>query len=242
MKSNNTGSALPRILIYQDEDCKILVDYLVYNGFQVITSTENDILIKIKEKNYDLCILSHYKTTDAFMMLKPLKFLRKSDDKTPVIMVSDKVRYEYVIEAFDEGADDYVIRPYNIEELIRRIKAVLKRCGVRVRSIEPSYKIGDYLFNTVDKILTLTIDGVKTRLNNKQGQILALLCAYKNEILPRKILMQQVWTDDNYFNKRSLDVHICMLRNMLKMDSRVAIETIREVGYSLVIEEDENLM
>lgn len=240
MKSNNTKLALPRILIYQDEDCKILVDYLVYNGFQVITSTEDDILIKIREKNYDLCILSHYKTTNASMRLKPLKFLRKSDDKIPVIMVSDKVQYEYVIEAFDEGTDDYVIRPYNIEELIRRIKAVLKRCGVRVRSIEPSYEIGDYLFNTVDKILT--IGNVKTRLNNKQSQVLALLCAYKNEILSKKILMQQVWTDDNCFNKRSLNVHMCMLRNMLKMDNRVVIETIRGVGYSLVIEEDESLM
>lgn len=240
MKSNNTKLALPRILIYQDEDCKILVDYLAYNGFQVITSTENDILIKIREKNYDLCILSHYKTTDASMRLKPLKFLRKSDDKTPVIMVSDKARYEYIIEAFDEGADDYIIRPYNIEELIRRIKAVLKRCGVQVRRIEPSYKIGDYLFNTVDKILT--IDDVKIRLSNKQSQILALLCAYKNEILPKKILMQQVWIDDNYFNKRSLDVHIYKLRNMFKMDIRVAIETIRRIGYSLVIEEDESLM
>ena len=240
MKSSSIKSALPRILIYQDEDCKILVDYLVYNGFQVITSTENDILIKIREKNYDLCILSHYKTTDASMRLEPLKFLRKSDDRMTVIMLSGKARYEYVIEAFDEGADDYVIRPYNIEELIRRIKAVLKRCGVRVRNVEPSYEIGDYLFNTVDK--TLNIGDVKTRLSNKQSQILALLCTYKNEILPKKILMQQVWIDDNYFNKRSLDVHICLLRGMLKMDSRVAIETVRGVGYSLVIEEDESLM
>lgn len=241
MKIDDTKLALPRILIYQDEDCKILVDYLVYSGFQVITSTENDILIKIKEKNYDLCILSHYKTTiNASMGLKPLKILRKSDVKIPVIMVSDKAQYEYVIEAFDEGADDYVIRPYNIEELIRRIKAVLKRCGVRVRSIEPYYEIGDYQFNTVDKILT--IGSAETQLNNKQGQILALLCAYKNETLPRKILMQQVWTDDNYFNKRSLDVYMYMLRNMLKTDSRVVIETVRGVGYSLVIEEDESLM
>ena len=240
MKSDNTKLALPRILIYQDEDCKILVDYLVYNGFQVITSTENDILTKIREKNYDLCILSHYKTTDASMRLKPLKLLRKLYDKVPAIMVSDKARYEYVIEAFDEGADDYVIRPYNIEELIRRIKAVLKRCGVRVRNIESSYEIGDYLFNTVDKILT--IGSIKTQLNKKQSQVLALLCAYKNEMLPKKILMQQIWTDDNYFNKRSLDVNICMLRNMLKMDNRIVIETIRGVGYSLVIEEDESLM
>ena len=240
MKSDNTKLALPRILIYQDENCKILVDYLVYNGFQVITSTEDDILAKIREKSYDLCILSHCKTTDASMRLKQLKFLRKLDDKIPVIMVSDKVQYEYVIEAFDEGADDYVVRPYNIEELIRRIKAVLKRCGVRVRNIELSYKIGDYLFNTADKILT--IGSIKTQLNNKQNQVLALLCAYKNEILPKKILMQQVWTDNNYFNKRSLDVHMCVLRSMLKMDNRVVIETIRGIGYSLIVEEDESLM
>lgn len=240
MKSDNTKLALPRILIYQDENCKILVDYLVYNGFQVITSTEDDILAKIREKSYDLCILSHCKTTDASMRLKQLKFLRKLDDKIPVIMVSDKVQYEYVIEAFDEGADDYVVRPYNIEELIRRIKAVLKRCGVRVRNIELSYKIGDYLFDTADKILT--IGSIKTQLNNKQNQVLALLCAYKNEILPKKILMQQVWTDNNYFNKRSLDVHMCVLRSMLKMDNRVVIETIRGIGYSLIVEEDESLM
>lgn len=240
MKSNNIKPALPRILIYQDEDCKILVDYLVYNGFQVITSTEHDILVKIKEKNYDLCILSHYKTTDASIGLKLLKLLRKSDDRTPVIMLSDKARYEYIIEAFDEGADDYVTRPYNIEELIRRIKAVLKRCDVRVRSIGPSYEIGDYLFNTANK--TLTIGDVKTQLSSKQSQVLALLCAYKNEILPKNILMQQVWTDDNYFNKRSLDVHMCVLRNMLKMDNRIVIKTIRGAGYSLIVEEDESLV
>lgn len=235
----NKQIGLPRILVYQDEDCSVMTDYLQFYGFEVITSTEADILHKIKEKNYDLCILGHYKTSLPGD-LRLLKALRKTDHRTPVIMVSDQSRYEFIIDAFDAEADDYVIRPYNIEELIRRIKAVLKRCGVRVRSIEPSYEIGDYLFNTVDKILT--IGNVKTQLNNKQSQVLALLCAYKNETLPKKILMQQVWTDDNYFNKRSLDVHICMLRNMLKMDNRVAIETIRGVGYSLVIEEDESLM
>lgn len=239
MKDNNK-LALSRILVYQDEDCKILVDYLVYNGFQVITSTESDILSKIREKNYDLCILSHYKTTDESMRLRPLKFLRKLDNKMPVIMVSDKARYEYAIEAFDEGVDDYVIRPYNIEELIRRIKAILRRCGIHVRGIESSYKLGDYVFDVENKVLTY--GNVKTQLNNKLTKVLALLCAYKNELLPRKVIMQQIWGDDNYFNKRSLDVHICMLRDALKMDKKIMIETKRGTGYSLVIEEDESLM
>lgn len=231
----NKQIGLPRILVYQDEDCSVMTDYLQFYGFEVITSTEADILHKIKEKNYDLCILGHYKTSLPGD-LRLLKALRKTDHKTPVIMVSDQSRYEFIIDAFDAEADDYIIRPYNLEELIRRIKAILRRCGVKVRAIELSYKIGNYTFDTEKN--TLSINGVETKLTNKESKTLSLLCAYKNEILPKKILMQQVWADDNYFNKRSLDVHMCLLRNYLKMDKRIVIETKRGIGYSLVVNEE----
>lgn len=231
----NKQIGLPRILVYQDEDCSVMTDYLQFYGFEVITSTEADILHKIKEKNYDLCILGHYKTSLPGD-LRLLKVLRKTDHRTPVIMVSDQSRYEFIIDAFDAEADDYIIRPYNLEELIRRIKAILRRCGVKVRAIELSYKIGNYTFDTEKN--TLLINGVETKLTNKESKTLSLLCAYKNEILPKKILMQQVWTDDNYFNKRSLDVHMCLLRNYLKMDKRIVIETKRGIGYSLVVNEE----
>lgn len=231
----NKQLGLPRILVYQDEDCSVMTGYLQFYGFEVITSTEADILHKIKEKNYDLCILGHYKTSLPGD-LRLLKALRKTDHRTPVIMVSDQYRYEFIIDAFDAEADDYVIRPYNLEELIRRIKAILRRCGVKVRAIELSYKIGNYTFDTEKN--TLSINGVETKLTNKESKTLSLLCAYKNEILPKKILMQQVWADDNYFNKRSLDVHMCLLRNYLKMDKRIVIETKRGIGYSLVVNEE----
>lgn len=231
----NKQIGLPRILVYQDEDCSVMTDYLQFYGFEVITSTEADILHKIKEKNYDLCILGHYKTSLPGD-LRLLKTLRKTDRRTPIIMVSDQSRYEFIIDAFDAEADDYIIRPYNLEELIRRIKAILRRCGVKVRAIELSYKIGNYIFDTEKN--TLSINGVETKLTNKESKILSLLCAYKNEILPKKILMQQVWADDNYFNKRSLDVHMCLLRNYLKMDKRIVIETKRGIGYSLVVNEE----
>lgn len=231
----NNQVALPRILVYQDEDCSIMTDYLQFYGFDVITSTEEDIIPKIKSCNYDLCILSHYKA-NLPGDLRLLTALRKVDNKAPVILVSDQSRYEYILDAFDAGVDDYVIRPYNLEELIRRIKAVLRRCGVKVRAIELTYQIGEYVFNTEDN--TLVINGAKTKLTSKESKTLALLCAYKNELLPRKVLMQHVWTDDNYFNKRSLDVHMCNLRNYLKMDKRISIETRRGIGYSLVIEEE----
>lgn len=231
----NNQVALPRILVYQDEDCSIMTDYLQFYGFDVITSAEEDIIPKIKSCNYDLCILSHYKA-NLPGDLRLLTALRKVDNKAPVILVSDQSRYEYILDAFDAGVDDYVIRPYNLEELIRRIKAVLRRCGVKVRAIELTYQIGKYVFNTEDN--TLVINGAETKLTSKESKTLALLCAYQNELLPRKVLMQHVWTDDNYFNKRSLDVHMCNLRNYLKMDKRISIETRRGIGYSLVIEEE----
>lgn len=231
----NKQIGLPRILVYQDEDCSVMTDYLQFYGFKVITSTEADILRKIKENNYDLCILGHYKTSLPGD-LRLLKALRKTDHRTPVIMVSDQSRYEFIIDAFDAEADDYIIRPYNLEELIRRIKAILRRCGVKVRAIELFYKIGNYTFDTEKN--TLSINGVETKLTNKESKTLSLLCAYKNEILPKKTLMQQVWVDDNYFNKRSLDVHMCLLRNYLKMDKRIVIETKRGIGYSLVVNEE----
>ena len=230
----NTSLSLPRILIYQDNDYSIMADYLQFYGFDVTTSTEGDILQKIRQRNFDLCILGHYKTTLPGD-LRLLKELRKVDRKMPVIFVSDKHHYEYVIEAFDEGADDYIIRPYNLEELIRRIKAVLNRCGIKTKEIEPTYEIGKFIFDTENN--TLLIDDTEIKLANKESQILSLLCAYKNELLPKKILMQQVWSEDNYFNKRSLDVHMHTLRNYFKADNTISIETKRGLGYSLIIKQ-----
>lgn len=230
----NSQAALPRILIYQDEDCSTMADYLKFHGFDVITSNDEDIISKIKSRNYDLCILSHYKA-NLPGDLRLLTALREIDNKVPVVFVSDQSCYEYILAAFDAGVDDYVIRPYNLEELIRRLKAVLKRCGVKVRAIESTYQIGNYVFNTEQN--SLILGGVETNLTLKESETLALLCAYKNELLPKKILMQHVWTDDNYFNKRCLDVYMCKLRNYLKMDKRISIETKRGIGYSLIIKE-----
>lgn len=235
MSSNLTS---PRILVYQDENCDVLIDYLTYKGYSVIPTTYANVLSAIRKGEYDLCILGHFKSDLETDPLRPLNFLRKISSKAPVIMVSDKCDYASIIAAFDAGTDDYVIRPYNIEELIRRIRALLNRCGIQIRTIEPSYIIGDYVFDTVKK--TLTIDNVDTKLNNKLNGVLSLLCAYMNETLPTKVIMQQVWTDDNYFNKRSLDVHIWTLRNMLKADERITIETRRGVGFSLIVAKDED--
>lgn len=225
---------LPRILVYQDEDCSILVDYLVFYGFKVINTSEENVLKKLREGNYDLCILGHFKANIPGD-LKLLHFLRKINKKMPVIFVSDLFDYSYIIEAFNSGVDDYVVRPYNLEELICRVKALLKRCGVKVRSIERAYRIGNYTFDTEANILKL--GSAEIKLTAKESKTLALLCAYKDELLSKEILLHSIWKDNNYFNKRSLDVHICHLRNYLNQDSRIKIDTIRGLGYSLAIQE-----
>ena len=225
---------LPRILVYQDEDCSILVDYLVFYGFKVINTSEENVLKKLRDGNYDLCILGHFKANIPGD-LKLLHFLRKIDNRMPVIFVSDLFDYSYIIEAFNSGADDYVVRPYNLEELICRVKALLKRCGVKVRSIERAYRIGNYTFDT--EANTLKLNSTEIKLTAKESKTLALLCAYKDELLSKEILLHSIWKDNNYFNKRSLDVHICHLRNYLNRDSRIKIDTIRGLGYSLAIQE-----
>lgn len=232
----NIQTPLPRILVYQDEDCNTLIDYLTFCGFNVINTSEENVFKKLREGDYDLCILGHFKTNIPGD-LKLLHFLRKINKKMPVIFISDLFDYSYIIEAFNSGVDDYVVRPYNLEELICRIKVLLKRCGVKIRSIEQIYKIGNYVFDT--KANTLNLNSIETKLTAKESKTLALLCAYKNELLSKEILLSGVWKDDNYFNKRSLDVHMCHLRNYLSQDSRIKIDTIRGLGYSLIINEED---
>lgn len=233
MKTSKDAISQPKILVYQDENCDVMVDYLTFYGFDIIISNEDNIVSKIKDGGYDLCILSHYKSA-IIGNLSLLKILRKTDKLTPVIMVSDLSKYQFIIEAYDEGADDYIIRPYNLEILVRKINLILKRYGIKTRIIQNTYQLGNYRFDVVND--TLTIDNTEIKLPAKETQLLALLCAYEGEVLQTSVIMQRLWRgENNYWNKRSLDVNICHLRNYLKMDKRISIVTKRALGYSLVI-------
>lgn len=224
--------ALPRVLVYQDEDCRVLVEYLIFCGFNVIEATEDNVLAKIQDGKYDICIidrLSAYVKDDFRLLCAQREF----DESKPVIFLSSVSDYSYIIEAFKLGADDYVIRPYNLEELVYRLKALLKRSGIKSRKIEATYEIGTYIFNT--KLKRLELNGVEINLTIIENKVLALLCAYQNELLTKEILMRDIWGDDNIYNRRSLNVHVCRLRNHLKQDSNIKIETVRGLGYSLTV-------
>lgn len=225
----NQSSPMPRILVYQVADSAIMEDYLLFYGFEVISSTSVDIKEKVKAGNYDLCIADYYNG------LELIEYIRDIDKKMPIILVSKKYHSEDIIEALNAGADDYVCIPYNLEELIARIKALLRRMGIKSRGLMDAYQIGKYIFDVQAK--TLSIDSAIQELSHKECAALALMCAYKNELLPKKLIMQRIWGDDNYYSRRSLDVHICNLRNYLKQDSNVEIRTVTGLGYTLIVRE-----
>lgn len=221
--------AQPTVLIFQNMGQDVIAEYLRFNGFKVIETNESDVIQKLKESEYQLCILDYYKEPYD---LKLLNVVHKIDENKPVIMVTSHVEYAHVIKAFKEGIDDYVIRPCNVEELTCRIKAVLNRCKIDSRIIEPFYKLGDLTFNVEEQILIRDKDFALS-LQNKETKVLALLCAYRNEVVPTTLLLKKIWFDENQFNKRSLDVFICKLRKCLAFVPNIRLETVRGHGYVL---------
>lgn len=235
MSTRKTNLFQPRILIYQDDDCSMITDYLICSGFNVISSNKKDIVSKIKNGGYDLCILDHYWRSGEAGDILLLKILRRTDKFTPVIIISDISNYQSIINAYDEGANDYITRPYNFEILVRKINAILKRYNTKMRIVQTNYRLGNFIFDTLNNILT--INNTEIKLYDKEAQLLALLCSHEGEILQKDIIMQKLWHgEDNYWNRRSLDVVICHLRSHLQADKKVMIITKRNLGYSLVIQ------
>jgi DNA-binding response OmpR family regulator len=139
---------------------------------------------------------------------------------------------EDILEGFKIGADDYITKPFSMEELTFRIEAILRRVRGKKNKESSMYKIGMFTFDTQKQILSV---GEKvTKLTTKESELLALLCAHANEILERNFALKTIWVDDNYFNARSMDVYITKLRKHLKDDPTIEIINIHGKGYKLI--------
>ena len=156
----------------------------------------------------------------------------------PVIFLTAKTLKDDVLEGFKLGADDYISKPFSMEELIMRIEAIIRRVkGKRIKE-NTVYKIGKFTFDTQKQLLT--IDGNQTKLTTKESELLGLLCSHTNEILQRDYALKNIWIDDNYFNARSMDVYITKLRKHLKQDSSIEIINIHGKGYKLIAPESDD--
>jgi DNA-binding response OmpR family regulator len=179
---------------------------------------------------YDLCVLDvMMPKKDGFTLAQEI---RAVNPKAPIIFLTAKTLKEDVLEGFKLGADDYISKPFSMEELLLRIEAILRRVkGDKVKEL-PYYKLGKYTFDTQKQ--TLTINNTVTKLTTKESDLLKLLCAYSNEVLERNYALKSIWVDDNYFNARSMDVYITKLRKLLKDDEELEIINIHGKGYKLI--------
>jgi DNA-binding response OmpR family regulator len=161
------------------------------------------------------------------------KALRSIDPPIPIIFLTAKNQEEDIIEGFKTGADDYITKPFNMEELLYRIEAILRRTTSLVNMKgEELNSIGEYIFDNRRQLLTFRDQQIS--LTTKESELLDLLFRHKNEILERNYALKSIWIDDNYFNARSMDVYITRLRKYLKKDPGVKILNIHGRGYRLI--------
>tara|TARA_X000000950_G_C13660316_1_gene555617 strand:+ start:71 stop:784 length:714 start_codon:yes stop_codon:yes gene_type:complete len=191
---------------------------------------------EIAFKNYliykpDICVLDVMMPfKDGFTLAKEIRLI---DQNIPILFLTAKSLKQDVIKGFHIGADDYVKKPFSVEELIARVDAVLRRSQKKseTENLQVDFKIGDLTFNSDYKVLKS--EDFEHRLTDKESEILAHLCRNKNKITNRNEILLEVWGDDSFFNSRSLDVYISKIRKYLKNDINTELVTVRGKGFKL---------
>jgi len=229
---------MKKILLVEDDPNlgMLLQDYLQLKGkFDVVLCKDGDEgLREFTKQDYDLLILDvMMPKKDGFTLGKEI---RKMNASVPIIFATAKGMIEDKTQAFNLGGDDYITKPFRIEELLLRINALLKRVGSNEKKEEErqtTFQIGKYTFDFTQQ--TIIIGDVQQKLSTKEAELLRLLCLRKNEVLTREEALLNIWHDDNYFNGRSMDVFLSKIRKYLKDDPSVEIINVHGKGYKLLV-------
>lgn len=230
---------MPRILLAEDDPNlgEILQDYLELKGkLEVIKCTDGkDTLKAFKQGHFDLCILDvMMPKMDGFSVAKEI---RKENPQIPIIFATAKGMMEDKSIAYGLGGDDYITKPFRVEELLLRINALLKRASkhdeVHGERDQNKFEIGAFTFDYTNQVIS-TPD-VTQKLSTKEAELLRLLCVHKNDVLTREEALIKIWHDDNYFNGRSMDVFLSKLRKYLRSDPKVEIVNVHGKGYKLLV-------
>ena len=224
-----------RILLCEDDENlgMLLREYLQAKGYSAELYPDGEAGYKAFLKNkYDLCVFDvMMPKKDGFTLAKEV---RQINSEIPIIFLTAKAMKEDVLEGFKLGADDYMSKPFSMEELLLRIEAVLRRStGLKPEDEQEIFKIGKLTFNS--KKQTLFDGEEEQKLTTKESELLKLLCQNVNKVLERNYALKNIWADDNYFNARSMDVYITKLRKHLKKDPSVEIINVHGKGYKLIL-------
>jgi DNA-binding response OmpR family regulator len=226
---------MAKILLVEDDISMgfLLVDFLESNGFDVkLYKDGRKGLEAFKKGKYDFCILDvMLPGMDGFTIAENI---RQEDKKVPIIFLTARSMKQDKIKGFQLGVDDYITKPFDEDELLYRIKAILNRTHIQdepTREDITQFTIGSYSFDSANQ--NLEGDGFSKRLTQKECDVLKILCLSKNEIVKREDILIAIWGENDYFHGRSLDVFIAKLRKYLKEDPSVTIENVPKVGFVL---------
>ena len=227
-----------KVLLCEDDENlgMLLREYLQAKGYSTVLCPDGEVGFReFMKAKFDICVLDvMMPKKDGFTLSQEI---RQANGDVPIIFLTAKTLKEDILEGFKMGADDYITKPFSMEELVLRMEAILRR--VRGKKVKEStlYKIGKFTFDTQKQLLT--IGEKQTKLTTKENELLSLLCSHANEILQRDFALKTIWIDDNYFNARSMDVYITKLRKHLKDDPQIEIINIHGKGYKLISPEAE---
>lgn len=225
-----------RILLCEDDENlgMLLREYLQAKGVVTDLMSDGEKGLRAFQKNkYDICVLDvMMPKKDGFTLAQEI---REMNAEVPIIFLTAKSLKDDVLTGFKLGADDYISKPFSMEELLFRLEAINRRVkGKQIKEVT-FYQIGRFSFDTPKQLLIL--DDKETRLTTKECELLTLLCRHKNQILERNYALMTIWEENTYFNARSMDVYITKLRKHLKEDPTIQIMNIHGKGYKLVVSE-----
>jgi DNA-binding response OmpR family regulator len=225
-----------RILLAEDDKNlgTILKAYLEAKGFPTsLYINGKEAYDAYQRKEFDFCII------DVMMPIKDgftlAGEIRSTDKKIPILFLTAKSMQEDKLKGFEIGADDYLTKPFSMEELLARIRAILRRASEKsgTGAKKEVFKIGKLTFDYNRQVLISA--GKEDKLTSKESELLKLLCERINDVLDRSIALKRIWQDDSYFNARSMDVYITKLRKYLKADPDIELINVHGVGFKLVV-------
>lgn len=226
-----------KILLVEDDTSLgfIISDQLKSIGYHVTLCSDGmEGFKRFNDELFHMCIFDvMMPKKDGFTLAREI---RQMNTEIPILFLTAKSMTADKVEGFNAGGDDYLTKPFSSEELLLRVKALLKRVNIVEEDQDDKLiKIATYVFDTANFILTHP--EFDKKLTKKEAQILVMLCKFKNQVLPREIVLNGVWGQDDYFVGRSLDVFITKLRKYLTHDGNVAIQNIHGIGFKLEVKE-----
>lgn len=222
-----------KILIVEDDKTlgMILKSYLATHGLSSILCVDGQEALACYENNEIDFIITDVilPVMDGYELVKEIRAI---DKEIPIVFLTGKSLQSDIIRGLELGADDYITKPFNMNELLLRIESISKRMKIEAKN-QHIFKIGTYEFDTIRRKLVRF--GKEYKLTAKELDLLQMFCENMGRVVERPVALKLVWKEDNYFSARNMDVYVGRLRNILVEDPNVTLENVHGVGYKLVV-------